>query len=286
MNESPVPPFVPDPVPPSEATTTPQPAPYATGGPSAPPQGSQVMATWSMALGIGALVLGVIVFLSIPAAIVAIVLGIIVLAKHHAGKGKALAGIITGGITLLVFPILLGITIVAYNGITQRAQEAEKTAVTQNSAQTYSQDQTVFTPCFTYTIPDGYQYDAASAHCTTSVNIPNGDILTRITVKANTGAIGTLKDVVAAYNKSLQAGNASTPGVVDQEELTVNNQRVYYVSYKDANNLLFGNYIIPVSTSLQDENGKDITAYTVAGYTYNSQLKAIVRGVLDSIITK
>jgi len=291
MNEAPVPPYQPDqPDATSAPTSVPQPAaPTVVTPVPNTSQGSSTLSTWSLILGIASLVLGLIIFISVPAAIVAIILGIVVLTKHRPGKGKALAGIITGGTMLLVLPFLFAVVIVAYNGINERVQvvATEQQHILNNSDATPTSDgHSVSTACFTYTIPEGYEFDDASKNCTTSVNIPNGDTLTRIVVKANTGDIGSLQDVVASYNKTLQAGDVTKPGVIDQEEFSTHGTRVYYVSYKDANGLLFGNYIIPTQTTLNDENGKPITAYTVAGYTYNAELKAIVRGVLDSVITE
>jgi hypothetical protein len=248
------------------------------------PPASQLLSTWSLVLGIVALVLGIVVFISIPAAIVAVILGIIVLAKHHPGKGKALAGIITGGVALIFIPILFMITLVAYNGITERANQLKQTSTQQAAATTVASSDgiTVNTPCYSYTIPTSYVYDDASKDCTTAVNIPNGDALSRITVKGNTGTIGSLKDVVATFNKAAQSSNA----VIDQEQLTTNGRTAYYISYKDTNGLLFGNYIIPDSSASRTVGGKTITAYTVAGYVYNSSLKALVHGVFDSLVIK
>ncbi|HEY8886500.1 MAG TPA: DUF4190 domain-containing protein [Candidatus Microsaccharimonas sp.] len=284
MNDAPVPPFQPTPT--EENNPVIQPAVQVATQPQTP-HSSQTLSLWSMILGIVALVLGIVVFISIPAAIIAVVLGIIVLTKHHPGKGKALAGIITGGVALILIPVLFAVTLVAYNGITQRANELQKTTQQHETASTSSDGTTVTTPCYTYTIPSSYEYDDASAHCTTAVNMPNADMLTRITVKGNTGTIGTLQDVVTLFNKTIQNGDPKAPGVVDQETLTINGRTAYYVSYKDSYGLLFGNYIFPDSSASQkDTNGKTITAYTVAGYTYNSGLKALVRGVADTLVIK
>ena len=73
-----------------------------------------------------------------------------------------------------------------------------------------------------------------------------------ITVKGNTGTIGSLKDVVASFNKVLQTSNPNAPGVVDQQEFSLQGRSVYYVTYKDASGLLFGNYIISDKSGVSD----------------------------------
>lgn len=280
MNDAPVPSFQPTLSP--ESNHAPQPSPQVAPL-QQPPQGSQALSTWSLVLGIIALVLAIVFFVSIPTAIVAVILGSIVLVKHRPGKGKALAGIITGGIALLVIPIFLVITLVAFNGISNTAKDSSL----QQLLGSASTETKVDTPCFSYTIPAGYTSDSTAKGCTTSINIPNGDTLTRITVKGNTGAIGSLQDVVAMFNTTLKNNDPNTEGVIDHEQLTSNGHTVYYIAYKDANGLLFGNYIIPDSSASQkDETGKTITAYTVAGYAYNSSLKGIISGILDNLTIK
>jgi hypothetical protein len=183
---------------------------------------------------------------------------------------------------------LSAITIVAYQGINQRAEEAQKQSIQQAAdKKAAAAIADVNTACYTYPVPANYEYDANSKDCTTAVNIPKGDALTRITVKGNTGTIGTLQDVVTLFNKTIQSSDPKSSGVVDQETLTISGRTAYYVSYKDSYGLLFGNYIFPDSSASQkDATGKTITAYTVAGYTYNSGLKALVRGVADTLVIK
>lgn len=256
--------------------------------PTQPVQQSR-MSTWSLVLGIIAFVLAVFIFISIPAAIIAVIFGIIVLVKHRPGRGSAIAGIIIGGVTLLLIPPLAALSLVAYNSITKRVNmtnESSQLKGTNKISNTVANGSKVDTQCFTYIIPSGYEFDVSSKNCTTAVNIHNGDDLTRVTVKGNTGAIGSLKDVVASFNKTLQAGNPNVPGVVDQKELILQGRSVYYITYKDTTGLLYGNYIISDKSGNQTVNSKIITAYTVAGYVYNSSLAGIVRNVFDSLTIK
>ncbi len=80
-------------------------------------------------LAITSLVLSIIGFLTgiliigIFLGIIGLVLGIISLAKKRGGKGVAIAGVAIGGLTLVLAPISIIITLTAYNGVQQRAKE-------------------------------------------------------------------------------------------------------------------------------------------------------------------
>jgi len=279
-----------DQTPTSTESSVPQPpvqppvTPVAQPSPESP-RGSSKLALWSMILGIVSVVLALVIFISIPAAIVAIVLGIIGLVKHHPGKGKSITGVITGAVALfIIIPFMIfviAVTIAANNSLTERANKAQETVdAKSNSANK------VTTDCYTYAIPTGYEYDDGSKACHTAVNIPQGDALTRVQVKGTTGTIGTLSDVVARYNATLSRADPNTKGIIDQEQFTANGKTVYYVSYEDTYKLLTGIYIVSDPESTQSIDGEPINAYSVLGYTYNSSLKGTVRSVVDSLVTK
>lgn len=259
--------------------------PVAPIPPHTPAPQASKLGLWSMILGIGSLVLALLFFVSLPAAIAAIILGIMTLVKHRPGKGMAIAGIITGGLALLVIPILLTITIAAYNGVTEKAKSAVQAAQQKESEKVAAEnDRFVDTECYSYAYPEGYEFDDNSKGCITSVNIPKGDTLTRIVVKGNTGTIGTLNDVATTLNNALLKGDPKSEGVIDKKELNVNGSTAYYITYKDATGLLFANYIFPYTGSNdQTLDGKPVTAYTVAGYVYNEKLKELLDGVVDSL---
>ena len=272
--------------------TTPEPATQPFAQPTTPPSTPTVapiatpvksmLALWSMILGIVSIVLALLFFIAAPAAIVAITLGIIALAKHRPGKGKSIAGIITGGVALLfVIPFA---TIVAFSALASLQEAGAKLQATPIAAS--STGNIVTTDCYNYTIPANYVYEPNSKDCFTAVNISGGDALTRIQVKGTTGTIGTLSEVVAKYNASLKTTYPNGKGIIDQEQFTANGKTVYYISYEDTYKLLSGIYIVndPQSTKLVD--GVSINAYSVLGYTYNAALKANVRSVVDSLVTK
>jgi hypothetical protein len=85
---------------------------------------SKTMAILSMVLAIVGFLTGLIFFVSIPLAIAALVLGIVALAKHKQGKGMSITGVVVAGVILLLAPFTLGAVIVAYGGITNRANES------------------------------------------------------------------------------------------------------------------------------------------------------------------
>jgi len=274
----------------NDAPTPPQ------NAPTQPAQGSHKLSTWSLILGIAAIGLAVIFFISIPAAIIAVVFGILVLTRHYPGKSKALAGLITGSLALLIF--IPGSLALAYYVFENKDEILEKLDKTTASIESKTESKTnigttssgtsaraegnkVITDCYTYAIPEGYEYNENSKECITSVNIPRGDILTRIVVKPNTGKIGTLQDAVDTLNAALKKSMPDTEGVVDQKEYTTNGHTIYYINYKDSNGLSFANYVIPDPNSSQKISGEAVTAYTIAGYT-NPALKEVA----DSVILK
>ena len=247
------------------------------------PNPSSKRALWAMILGIISIVFALIIFISIPAAIVAVILGSIGLAKRLPGKGKNLTAVITGAVALLIFIPASILILVSYNAITERANEA---ASKNTSSLTQKKANKAVTPCYEYSVPEEYVFQQGPSSCLTAVNIPDGDALTRIQVKGTTGTIGTLSGVVATYNKSLKASDANSKGIIDQEQFTANGKTIYYVSYEDASKLLVGTYIVNDPSSTQKLDGKSITAYSIIGYTYNAELKNSVRGVATSLVTK
>jgi hypothetical protein len=248
------------------------------------PQPSSRRALWAMILGIVSVVFALIVVVSIPAAIVAVILGSIGLVKHLPGKGKNLTAVITGAAALLIFiPASIGLIVVSYAAINERADKM----MNKNTPSTVQEKVSdAVTPCYEYAVPEGYVFQQGPSSCFTAVNIPEGDALTRIQVKGTTGTIGTLSDVVATYNKSLKASDANSKGIIDQEQFTANGKTIYYVSYEDTSNLLVGTYIVNDPSSTQKLDGKPIAAYSIIGYTNNSELKSTVRSVATSLMTK
>lgn len=89
------------------------------------------LAVTAMVLGIVSVLLSLAWFISVPLAITAVTLGIISLVKKYAGKGMSITGIATGGVTLVVILPFILISVIAYQGISERANEAQQRNETQ-----------------------------------------------------------------------------------------------------------------------------------------------------------
>lgn len=107
---------------PTQQIPTTQPTP-TTQPVTAPSAGSKALAIWALVLAILGILTALLVFISIPLAIAALVLAIMVLLKHRAGKGMAIAGLVIAGLTLLLSPLFITLSIVAYNGVSEKANQ-------------------------------------------------------------------------------------------------------------------------------------------------------------------
>lgn len=67
--------------------------------------------------------------------LIGLILGIVSLAKKRGGKGFAIASIVMGGITLLFTPIILAIIFTSYQGVQQRAKDAQTHAESKYNSQ-------------------------------------------------------------------------------------------------------------------------------------------------------
>ena len=100
------------------------PQPVAAVAPVQPaPSGSKGLAIASLVLGILGFLTGFI-GIGILLGLVAVVLGVIVLVKHHAGKGMAIAGLITGGLAVVFGGLFFLISLTALSGIQDKALES------------------------------------------------------------------------------------------------------------------------------------------------------------------
>lgn len=82
---------------------------------------SSGLAITSLVLSIVGLLTTWILGLGILLAVLAAIFGIVALAKNQGGKGMSIAGIIIGGINILIGVFILTIGLVSYNGIQDRA---------------------------------------------------------------------------------------------------------------------------------------------------------------------
>ena len=121
-SDSPVAPQTP-PTPAPEPQAQPAVAPAVAAAPT-PAKKSTALAITALILAITSVVIGLLWFVAAPIAIVAIILSIIALAKHHGGKGRSIAALIIGGVSLLFFvPFWAVISLVALRGIQESAEQ-------------------------------------------------------------------------------------------------------------------------------------------------------------------
>lgn len=82
---------------------------------------SKIMATLAMFSGIGGFMTSLNYMISIPLCVVALVLGIVALAKHKPGKQMSIAGVIIGGLTLLILVFIINANVEIKNHASQSA---------------------------------------------------------------------------------------------------------------------------------------------------------------------
>ena len=109
------------------------PAPETTPTPTT---GSKALAITALVLAIVSVVIGLIWFVAAPLAIVAIILAIVALVKHANGKGRSIAALVIGGVSLIfLVPFWALISLVALSGIQQAAEEYRVDAEYQSEQQ-------------------------------------------------------------------------------------------------------------------------------------------------------
>ena len=135
--------------------------PSANTPPTPLQQPKQAPANTSKGLAVTSLILSIVGFLTgwlgigVIFAIIAIVLGIISLVKKRGGKGMSIAGIIISSLTLISAPFVIAISLVAYNGIQERAKEAtSNTSETNNAKDSTTTGYTSTEHGFTVSFPD------------------------------------------------------------------------------------------------------------------------------------
>lgn len=93
--------------------------------PIAAVSGKKGLAIAALALSIVSVLLGVVWFIAAPLALTAIILAIVSLVKKHGGKGMSIAGLIVGGVSLLIFvPFWAFVSLVGLAGLQDAADDA------------------------------------------------------------------------------------------------------------------------------------------------------------------
>tara|TARA_B100000678_G_scaffold83187_1_gene69134 strand:+ start:241 stop:801 length:561 start_codon:yes stop_codon:yes gene_type:complete len=116
-----------------EAPTTTAPTPQ-NNPQNAPQQGSRAMAGWALGLAIASVVTSLLVIIATPIALTGVILAIVALSTRRPGKGLSIAALIIGGISLvIIIPFMFLASLVAYNGIQERANESYQESLFQSS---------------------------------------------------------------------------------------------------------------------------------------------------------
>lgn len=292
-------PFEPQPEQPNQAT---QPAPTpqtvtveqpVTGTTSAAPvqEASQKskLALWALILSIVGLVTGFIFFLSAPLALAALIMSIIALKKHASRKGMSIAALIMSIVTLVIIvPLAAIITLVAYNGITERANEVLATAAANEQAANLPK---VNEQCYEFTLPEGYELSTTGTNCIVTLSIEknvtdNGTYtssdLEEINVTPLTGEVPSLRDVRQTIVNTTSAQN----GVVSQgEELEVNGNTVYKFEAEFTSSTFAYYYVIDQSESFASDEAP-ITGYKIVGQSGSADSLAALELIINSFTLK
>lgn len=138
QNQTPQPNFSPQNAPAPPSMQAPTPPVYAA---PSEPRKSSGLAIASLVLSIVGLLTAWILGLGILLAILAVVFAIIALAKNHGGKGLSIAGLVIGGVTILIGGVILLISLAAIGGIQDRAvssQNESSARMLQKKAELYN----------------------------------------------------------------------------------------------------------------------------------------------------
>lgn len=92
------------------------------------------MAGWALGLAIASVVTSLFVIIAAPIALTGVILAIVALSTRRPGKGLSIAALIVGGISLvIIIPFMFLVSLVAYNGIQERANETYQESLLQGS---------------------------------------------------------------------------------------------------------------------------------------------------------
>jgi hypothetical protein len=197
--------------------------------------------------------------------------------------------IVVGAVGGLFVLLIIGFVILVFfaasgkdNSTSSPGSSADTTQVDSKAPVTAS-GSTVTAPCYSYTIPQGYELENKSAACASAVNIPSGDSLTLIQVLAVTNTdnidqgIESLKKTFAKEKLEFVKS--------EKIKMSTSGMDAAKVYFKDPyGNLLRAYYYIPDPDPSYIINGKLIGGYTIDGYAYNSELESNLDSVVQSFI--
>jgi hypothetical protein len=244
-------------------------------------QKSSALPIWALILSILGIVTGIVVFLSIPLALVALILGIVALKKRATRKGMSIASIVISAFTLVVIvPIMLFITLVAFNGVTDVANRAVVAA--ENRA---AGDRFVDTPCFTFTAPTGYDISDLASSCAVILT----DTSTRDTQTSSPTegfiVITPINEDVSNENRVFAYLESAYENIFDAETAEVLDTNGYTVySYKSNDEPNYRSYIVIDESGIHNQDGV-VTGYElVAEIDTPARTKDLMQAVQTFII--
>jgi len=240
-----------------------------------PKQLKSALAIWSLSLGIAGLVMGVIVFISLPLALIGLILGIIALKKRVARKKTAIWGVSLSGFTLLVVvPIMAIVTLVAYNGVTERANQNLVQA--QNLA---AGDRLVEQTCFTFTAPDDYSFVTSETGCSV--------VLQSDFKQINVGPLGEDVSTLDLAVKGVESGLGAGVEISPSEASNINGYSYYKMEATSTDSEIpVTVYIIVDKNETFTVNGETATSYAIIGPSDTAERTEALESVLSTFIIK
>lgn len=274
------------PTPAYDAPIAPTPAPQQPH--ATQPQGKpSKMPVVAMVLAIFAFVIGLFWFISVPVAIAALIVGIIALVKKYSKMGFSIAAVSIAGLTLMIAPFWIALTIAIYTGIQEAARERRSdSSEIDNGINSgpVSDATTVRTECYSYDVPE-YYTEADEARevgtCVSGIMLAEGgDALTAIAVHPITDSTyGTVEDRQAYVRESLEKQDVTISSL---QSISANGNETISATYEDSFGLERVMHYIYDKDASHESNGSTIYGYQVSGYAYNDALRGTISEVLDS----
>lgn len=158
------------------------------------------------------------------------------------------------------------------------AASAPDATVPSDAEVTLSDDGQVETACYTFSVPEGYVLEPASAGCLVGVNIPGGDGLSRIEIHPNANT-GSAAEALEKVRSTLTSGQSVE--VQSVELTTLSSGRPAIKAVYIQNTLDQNMYIIPTEERYRIGDG-EADGFMIVGMAYNSTLADAVSTVVNS----
>lgn len=236
---------------------------------------------WALVLSIIGLVTAAIVFVSIPLTIVALILGIIALKKQAGSKGMSIAGLVISAVTLIfIVPFMLLVTLVAFNGITERANQT--TIQAKNLA---AGDRLVEQPCFTFTAPVNYSFVEGEENCSAVLSGGSGTLEDQ----GRYILVGVVNEDISTEEKYIDYAEKVTKQDFNRanlEKRTVNGYEVYTYNYTNTNDTPVQSNVIIDESGIHSYGDSTITGYVVLSDIVLDEREEDMQEIISTFIIK